>query len=116
MTQDSSTTFVIYFLPLSSGYFENTFSIFTSNGLIQYHVRGHAISSPYRLQPISGVKIPVNGTLLVPIFLHNPHSTTLTVTELSSTSTAVQLELPGDELDEFHDETFWVIFLSTYHI
>jgi len=105
----SSTTFIIYFLPLSPGYFENTFSIFTSRGLIQYHVRGKAENSPYRIQSISEVKMPMNGTFLAPISIHNPHSTTLAVTELASTSKYVHLELPGDELDEFRDDVIWEI-------
>lgn len=112
ITQDKTSTFTVYFLPLYPGEFETTISIFTSNGLIQYQVKGKATQNPYRIQSISDLQIPLNGTFVAPLMLHNPYSSTLTVSEVATTSSYVHLELPGEELDEFHDDSFWVIIAT----
>uniref|UniRef100_A0A914YUI0 Transmembrane protein 131 n=1 Tax=Panagrolaimus superbus TaxID=310955 RepID=A0A914YUI0_9BILA len=107
LPEDASTTVTIFFLPPDIGEFENKLTIITSNGVIHYPVKGIATESPYRIQAISGVKVPVNGTFMSPIKIHNPHSTTLTVNEAASSSTRVHFEI--SELEELRDDTYWEI-------
>ena len=109
LPKDASTTFTVFFLPPDIGEFENKLTIITSNGVINFQVKGVATESPYRIQPISGVKLPLNATFVTPIKVHNPHSTTLAISEVASSSTKVHLEL--SELEELRDDTFWVNLL-----
>jgi hypothetical protein len=107
LPEDASTTVTIFFLPPDIGEYENKLTIITSNGVIHFPVKGIATESPYRIESISGVKIPVNGTFVSPIKIHNPHSTTLTVNEAASSNTKVHFEI--SELEELRDDTYWEI-------
>jgi hypothetical protein len=52
-------------------------------GMLQ--VKGVSISSPYRLRPLVGVRVPLNSTYCPLIHMHNPHATSLQVSKHMST-------------------------------
>lgn len=52
--------------------------------------------------------MPVNGTLVSPVQLHNPHSTTLRITEVYTSDSDLHLELPGVAPETKHPVSLWV--------
>jgi hypothetical protein len=48
-------------------------------------VKGASVSSPYRLKPLVGVRVPLNSTYSPLIYMHNPHATSIQVSKDMST-------------------------------
>ncbi|XP_049836735.1 transmembrane protein 131 isoform X2 [Schistocerca gregaria] len=94
-----NTSFNVVFLGREEGEIESNLFIHTSEGSFKYQVKGASISSPYRLRPLVGVKIPANATYSPLIYMHNPHSTPLQITEVYSSGGDFHLELPSGELE-----------------
>jgi hypothetical protein len=44
-------------------------------------VKGASVSSPYRLRPLVGVRVPLNSTYSPLIYMHNPHMTAIQVSK-----------------------------------
>jgi hypothetical protein len=44
-------------------------------------VKGAGVSSPYRLRPFVGVRVPLNSTYSPIIYMHNPHTTPIQVSK-----------------------------------
>ncbi|GFX31596.1 transmembrane protein 131 [Trichonephila clavipes] len=55
------------------------------------------IPNPYRLRPFVGVRMPLNSSYTPIIYMHNPHSTTIQLTEMYSSGGDLHLELPNGE-------------------
>uniref|UniRef100_A0A0R3S3C5 TMEM131_like domain-containing protein n=1 Tax=Elaeophora elaphi TaxID=1147741 RepID=A0A0R3S3C5_9BILA len=117
-----STTFSVVFLPRQEGFIENVLIVHSSLGSFPYsvcilpyvtvldnkHVKGKGNGSAYRIRPVVGAKIPVNGTLVSPVQLHNPHPTTLRVTEVYTSGGDLHLELPDVAPETQHSVSLWV--------
>uniref|UniRef100_A0A914XGB6 Transmembrane protein 131 n=1 Tax=Plectus sambesii TaxID=2011161 RepID=A0A914XGB6_9BILA len=88
------TTFDVVFLPRQEGTIENTLFVHSSLGTFTYTVAGVGRANPYRLRPFVGARIPLNGSFVSSPELHNPHSTTLRVTEMYTSGGDLHLELP----------------------
>ncbi|CAG9531321.1 unnamed protein product [Cercopithifilaria johnstoni] len=104
-----STTFSVVFLPRQEGFIENVLIIHSSMGSFTYSVKGKGKGSAYRIRPLVGAKIPVNGTLISPVQLHNPHPTTLRVTEVYTSDGDLHLELPDVAPETQHPVSLWDI-------
>ncbi|VBB31847.1 unnamed protein product [Acanthocheilonema viteae] len=104
-----STTFSVVFLPRQEGFIENVLIIHSSLGSFTYSVKGKGKESAYRIRPLVGAKIPVNGTLVSPVQLHNPHPTTLRVTEVYTSDGDLHLELPDVAPETQHSASLWDI-------
>nr|CRZ22666.1 Bm2436 [Brugia malayi] len=104
-----STTFSVVFLPRQEGLIENILIVHSSLGSFTYSVKGKGKGSAYRIRPLVGVKIPVNGTLISPVQLHNPHPTRLRVTEIYSSDGDLHLELPDIAPETHHPVSLWDI-------
>uniref|UniRef100_A0A7E4ULZ0 TMEM131_like domain-containing protein n=1 Tax=Panagrellus redivivus TaxID=6233 RepID=A0A7E4ULZ0_PANRE len=109
LDENDEVVIMAYFLPPVADKFHAKFVLFTSEGKVEYMVSGVSSTNPYRLPPLKQVQMPLNGTLLTPITLHNPHCMTVTVKEISSSNPFIHIELPGSELEELHEDTFWEI-------
>ncbi|XP_066591952.1 transmembrane protein 131 isoform X2 [Prorops nasuta] len=94
-----NTTFQVVFLGREEGEVDTHIFIHTSDGILKYQVKGVSISSPYRLRPVVGVKLPLNASFTPLIYIHNPHSETLQVIEVYSSGGEFQLELPSGEAE-----------------
>ncbi|KAG8040324.1 hypothetical protein G9C98_000895 [Cotesia typhae] len=94
-----NTSFNVVFLGREEGEIESHLLIHTSTGSLKYHVKGLSISSPYRLKPVIGVKLPLNASFTPLIYMHNPHSETIQVVEVYSSGGEFQLELPTGEAE-----------------
>ncbi|VDK54520.1 unnamed protein product [Gongylonema pulchrum] len=103
-----ATTFSVVFLPRQEGTIENVLFVHSSLGTFTYSVRGKGTGSAYRIRPLVGGKLPVNGTLISPVQLHNPHPTTLRVTEIYTSGGDLHLELPQIGSQTQHSATLWV--------
>lgn len=57
-------------------------------------VGGVGRANPYRLRPFVGARIPLNGSFVSSLDLHNPYSTTLRVMEMYTSGGDLHLELP----------------------
>lgn len=68
-------------------------------------VKGMSVSSPYRLRPVVGIKLPINASFTPLIYMHNPHSEPMQVTH----------QFIKNELSEF-SETFGVIMLQVVEV
>ena len=44
-------------------------------------VKGVGVSSPYRLRPLVGVRVPLNSSYSPIIYMHNPHTTPIQVSK-----------------------------------
>ncbi|EJD75483.1 transmembrane protein [Loa loa] len=104
-----STTFSVVFLPRQEGLIENVLIVHSSLGSFTYSVKGKGKGSPYRIRPLVGAKIPVNGTLVSPVQLHNPHPTTLRVTEVYTSDVDLHLELPDVAPETQYPVSLWDI-------
>ncbi|CAI4230547.1 unnamed protein product [Auanema sp. JU1783] len=91
-----STSFEIAFLPREEGKITATLGIHTSIGQFLYEISGYASSNPYRITPFVGHRIPMNGTMVKEITLHNPHPQTFRIKELVSSGGHVHAELAYD--------------------
>lgn len=63
--------------------------------LLIFQVKGKGVSNPYRLRPFISARIPLNGTFVSSIKLHNPHSEMLLITEIYTSGGEIHLELPN---------------------
>ncbi|KAM3724049.1 Transmembrane protein [Dirofilaria immitis] len=104
-----STTFNVVFLPRQEGLIENVLIVHSSLGSFTYSVKGKGKESAYRIRPLVGAKLPVNGTLISPVQVHNPHSTTLRVTEIYTSDGDLHLELPDVAPETQHPVSLWNI-------
>ena len=57
---------------------EHILSLIKQDDLL-LQVKGASVSSPYRLRPLVGVRVPLNSTYSPLIYMHNPHSTPMQV-------------------------------------
>ncbi|XP_008207841.1 transmembrane protein 131 isoform X2 [Nasonia vitripennis] len=94
-----NTTFNVVFLGREEGEIDSYLFIHTSDGTLKYQVKGVSISSPYRLRPVVGVKLPINASFTPLIYMHNPHSEPMQVVEVYSSGREFQLELPSGEVE-----------------
>uniref|UniRef100_A0A915Q3R3 Transmembrane protein 131-like N-terminal domain-containing protein n=1 Tax=Setaria digitata TaxID=48799 RepID=A0A915Q3R3_9BILA len=104
-----STTFSVIFLPRQEGLIENVLFVHSSLGSFTYSVKGKGKSNAYRIRPVVGAKIPVNGTLVSPVQLHNPHPTALRVTEIYTSDGDLHLELPDVIPESQYPVSLWDI-------
>lgn len=93
-----NTSFDVVFLGREEGELKSHLFIHTSEGSFKYQVMGEIISSPYRLRPFSGVKLPLNASYSPEILMHNPFETSLQLIEVYSSGNEFQLELPSGDL------------------
>nr|XP_024217848.1 transmembrane protein 131 isoform X2 [Halyomorpha halys] len=93
-----NTSFDVVFLGREEGELKSHLFIHTSEGSFKYQVLGEIISSPYRLRPFSGVKLPLNASYSPEILMHNPFETSLQLMEVYSSGNEFQLELPSGDL------------------
>ncbi|XP_012250610.2 transmembrane protein 131 [Athalia rosae] len=94
-----NTTFNVVFLGREEGDIDSHLFIHTSDGTLKYQVRGISISSPYRLRPVVGIKLPLNASFTPLIYLHNPHPEPMQVVEVYSSGGEFQLELPSGQAE-----------------
>ncbi|XP_015119275.1 transmembrane protein 131 homolog isoform X2 [Diachasma alloeum] len=94
-----NTSFNVIFLGREEGEIDSQLYIHTSDGTLKYQVKGSSISSPYRLRPVVGVKLPLNASFTPLIYMHNPHSEPMQVVEVYSSGGEFQLELPSGEAE-----------------
>ncbi|MCP9259030.1 hypothetical protein DINM_002011 [Dirofilaria immitis] len=97
------------FLEHKEGLIENVLIVHSSLGSFTYSVKGKGKESAYRIRPLVGAKLPVNGTLISPVQVHNPHSTTLRVTEIYTSDGDLHLELPDVAPETQHPVSLWNI-------
>lgn len=57
-------------------------------------MQGFGLPNPYRLKPLVGALIPVNGSYEPVITMHNPHDRRIQVIEMLSSGTDFHLQLP----------------------
>ena len=94
-----NTTFDVVFLGREEGPVENTLYIHTSAGSFRFNVKAKGTPNPYRLQPLVGVKLPINSSFSPLIRLHNPHSEPIQVLEMYSSGGDLHLELPDGKTE-----------------
>ncbi|KAJ4441386.1 hypothetical protein ANN_11241 [Periplaneta americana] len=94
-----NTSFNVVFLGREEGEIESNLFIHTSEGSFKYQVKGASVSSPYRLRPLVGVRVPLNSTYSPLIYMHNPHTTPMQIVEVYSSGGEFHLELPSGELE-----------------
>ncbi|XP_055926563.1 transmembrane protein 131-like isoform X3 [Argiope bruennichi] len=92
-----NTSFDVVLLAREEGPVEDTLFIHTSLGSFKFQVSAVGIPNPYRLRPFVGVRMPLNSSYTPIIFMHNPHSTTIQLTEMYSSGGDLHLELPDGE-------------------
>uniref|UniRef100_A0A0N5AGK4 TMEM131_like domain-containing protein n=1 Tax=Syphacia muris TaxID=451379 RepID=A0A0N5AGK4_9BILA len=106
---EEETSFDVIFLPRQEGAIENVLFVHSSLGTFTYTVRGTGSGNPYRIRPLIGAKVPLNGTFVSAVQLYNPHSTTLRVKEMYTSGGDVHLELPDTAPDKVHASSLWEI-------
>uniref|UniRef100_A0A0K8SPG8 Uncharacterized protein n=1 Tax=Lygus hesperus TaxID=30085 RepID=A0A0K8SPG8_LYGHE len=95
----SNTTFDVVFLGRGEGEIQSTLLIHTSEGSYKYHVKGESSYSPYRLRSLTGVSLPLNASYSPVIVMHNPHPTSIQLSEVYSCCGDFHLELPSGDLE-----------------
>uniref|UniRef100_F1KQA2 Transmembrane protein 131 n=1 Tax=Ascaris suum TaxID=6253 RepID=F1KQA2_ASCSU len=104
-----ATSFDVVFLPRQEGPIDNVLFVHSSLGTFTYTVRGRGASNPYRLRPFVGARVPLNGTFVSAVQLHNPHASTLRITEMYTSGGDLHLELPDVAPDTTHHSSLWEI-------
>nr|XP_046488390.1 transmembrane protein 131 isoform X3 [Neodiprion pinetum] len=94
-----NTTFNVVFLGREEGEIDSYLFIHTSDGTLKYQIRGISVSSPYRLRPVVGIKLPLNASFTPLIYMHNPHPEPMQVVEVYSSGGEFQLELPSGQAE-----------------
>uniref|UniRef100_A0A131YWF8 Uncharacterized protein n=1 Tax=Rhipicephalus appendiculatus TaxID=34631 RepID=A0A131YWF8_RHIAP len=92
-----NTTFDIVYLGRERGLVENILFIHTSLGSFKYQVSAIGKENPYRLRPFVGVRMPLNSSYTPLIYMHNPHSSTIQLTEIYTSGGDLHLEMPDGE-------------------
>ncbi|XP_077519556.1 transmembrane protein 131 isoform X2 [Amblyomma americanum] len=92
-----NTSFDIVYLGRQRGLVENILFIHTSLGSFKYQVSAFGKENPYRLRPFVGVRMPLNSSYTPLIYMHNPHSSTIQLTEIYSSGGDLHLEVPDSE-------------------
>ncbi|GIY37241.1 transmembrane protein 131 [Caerostris darwini] len=92
-----NTSFDVVLLAREEGSIEDTLFIHTSLGSFKFQVSAFGTPNPYRLRPFVGIRMPLNSSYTPIIYMHNPHATTIQVTELYSSGGDLHLELPDGE-------------------
>jgi hypothetical protein len=91
----SNMSMSVVFLPRNLGHVDNSLVISTNVGTFIYQVAGRGIPCPYRIQPLVGIKVPVNVRYEPSITIYNPHSTSLKVREIFTSGGFLHLTLPS---------------------
>uniref|UniRef100_A0A2R5LBV6 Uncharacterized protein n=1 Tax=Ornithodoros turicata TaxID=34597 RepID=A0A2R5LBV6_9ACAR len=99
----ANTSFDIVYLGRQQGLVENILFIHTSLGSFKYQVSAFGRENPYRLRPFIGARVPLNGTYTPLIYMHNPHSSTIQLTEVYTSGGDLHLEVPDDENEATKD-------------
>ncbi|KAK4886769.1 hypothetical protein RN001_003040 [Aquatica leii] len=94
-----NTSFNVVFLGREEGAIESNLFIHTTDGHFKYQVKGASVSSPYRLRPIVGIKLPLNTTFSPLIHMYNPYTEPIQIVEIYSSGGDFHLELPSGELE-----------------
>lgn len=92
-----NTSFNVVFLGREEGFMKSSLFIHTTNGHFKYDVKGVSVSSPYRLRPLVDIQVPVNSTFEPLIYLFNPHSEAIQISEVYTSGGEFHLELPTGE-------------------
>lgn len=90
----TNTTFNVIFVPRQRGRVGCRLQVHTTFGMRPYEMRGHGTACPYRLQPLVGIRAPLNATVRLDVFMYNPNATPLQIMEVYSSGGDFQLELP----------------------
>jgi len=94
-----NTSFDVVFLGRQEGAVENTLYVHTSAGSFRFVVKAEGAPNPYRLRPLTGVRVPLNASYSPLIRLHNPHPEPI----------QVRLQMPADSFLPFLVRMFNVI-------
>lgn len=94
-----NTTFNVVFLPRQVGPIVTTLQVHTTLGVVMFELRGSAVVCPFRLQPLTGIRAPLNTTLTPEIIMYNPFEQPLHVLEAFTSGGNFQLEMLRGNLD-----------------
>ncbi|CAM6085490.1 unnamed protein product [Calypogeia fissa] len=72
----------IVFLPRAVGVADALLIVQTSAGGFLVQAQGRGVGSPYKVQPLQGLRVTSGETLMHTITLHNPHDEVLTVSDV----------------------------------
>ncbi|KAH9517423.1 hypothetical protein DERF_008099, partial [Dermatophagoides farinae] len=95
----SNTSFQVVFLARQEGLVNNTLYIHSSVGSFPYRVSAYGEHSPFRVRPLIGARVPLNSSFASLIYIYNPFSTPLQLTEMYTSGGGLHLELPDDEYE-----------------
>ncbi|KAH9414407.1 hypothetical protein DERP_014428 [Dermatophagoides pteronyssinus] len=95
----SNTSFQVVFLARQEGLVNNTLYIHSSAGSFPYRVSAYGEHSPFRIRPLIGARVPLNSSFASLIYIYNPFSTPLQLTEMYTSGGGLHLELPDDEYE-----------------
>lgn len=95
----TNTSFRVVFLARQDGLIKNTLYIHTSAGSFDYQVSAYGEVSPFRIRPLIGARVPLNSSFASLIYVYNPFSTPLQLTEMYTSGGGLHLELPNDQFE-----------------